>query len=130
MPENEAAVPKLKLSEAMRLGAMLKPQGFGIFRNQGITACALDAVALALGNIGWGQMRVMFPWADGDSAKCPQCGLTSNTVMELTIHLNDTHRWTRERIADWIEAEFEGEKDRPEAEPVAADTPASELVGV
>ncbi len=37
---------------------------------------------------------------------CPvngQCGVP--TALEtVLIHLNDYHRWTRERIADWVEA--------------------------
>lgn len=31
------------------------------------------------------------------------CGV-SKSLSELIIHLNDTHRWTREAIADWLES--------------------------
>jgi hypothetical protein len=33
---------------------------------------------------------------------CPACGLGS-PYNHLVMHLNDTHRWTREQIADWLE---------------------------
>ncbi len=100
---------KLSLSEAMRLGAMLKPQGFGIwdtFRPE--VACALNAVRLAIG----GEMFLLdrFPILK-TVTDCPVCGPEANcrTTLNVVIasHLNDDHRWTRERIADWIEAEFE-----------------------
>ncbi len=99
----------MKLSEAMRLGAMLKPQGFGLTRPEG-TACALDAVALAA-TTDISALSKGFPILDMWGIHCPECGPQpfSNLTVGMVIagHLNDDHRWTRERIADWIEAEFE-----------------------
>ncbi len=38
------------------------------------------------------------------SAICPDCG-TAGTVPISTLipHINDSHKWTRERIADWLD---------------------------
>lgn len=36
---------------------------------------------------------------------CPaveECGKHSGQLDEIVVHLNDTHRWTRERIAIWV----------------------------
>ena len=30
------------------------------------------------------------------------CSL-ERSVLDMTIHLNDRHRWTREKIADWVD---------------------------
>jgi len=35
--------------------------------------------------------------------KCPQCKI-ENILERQIIHLNDTHKWTREAIADWLES--------------------------
>ena len=35
-------------------------------------------------------------------AKCPQCG-TERYLWSLIQHINDTHQWKREDIADWLE---------------------------
>jgi hypothetical protein len=97
----------MKLSEAIRLGAMLNPQAFGNFTD-GVGTCAIGAAHLAVGL----PMRedVDFP-REWDvvlefEGGCPECGLTVfDTTDDLNIpaHLNDTHRWTRERIADWAD---------------------------
>ena len=56
--------------------------------------------------------------ADGDKLKdmipglsspvpsgCPACLATQGfSVIQLIIHLNDHHKWTRERIADWLDS--------------------------
>lgn len=107
----------MKLSEAIRLGAMLKPQGFGALRLNGTTACANDAAALAIGARSWGDLaydgrwEAAFPLAMIPCTKenicCPDCrelrtGGLDRVVGGVIAHLNDTHRWTRERIADWV----------------------------
>jgi len=33
---------------------------------------------------------------------CPECGV-SDLAAYVGVHLNDSHRWSRERIAQWIE---------------------------
>jgi hypothetical protein len=93
----------LRLSEAIRLGAMLRPQTFRtLLTDDG--ACALGAALLAVGARQDEAVRSAvdrWPWACIVSADCPQCG-RSHTVFRVITHLNDRHRWTRERIARWI----------------------------
>lgn len=38
--------------------------------------------------------------------QCPDknCPKSPEPIMSLVQHLNDTHRWTREQIADWLES--------------------------
>lgn len=103
---------KLSYSEAIRLGSMLKPQGFGLMRDRTVTACANDAAGLAV-NAGTvdGEALVAdhFKIATLKSPVCPECAREtcwgySTSVAGTVAHLNDSHRWTRERIADWVES--------------------------
>ena len=92
----------MKLSEAIRLGSMLKPQGFGPTHNDGTHSCALTAALDAIGKSGYyadicyhfttPAMRVTQPVSGEDM-------LALSAIREL----NDRHRWTREQIADWID---------------------------
>lgn len=98
----------LKLSDAIRLGAMLGPQVFGkSFSGTGDGgSCALGAADLAIGRT---RLLDAFPWAFKpvkqtvpldlipDDYPCPEDNLTF-----LIAYLNDHKRWTRERIADWV----------------------------
>jgi hypothetical protein len=126
------------LSEAMRIGAMLRPQAYGDFRKKIRTGflglfgkseyatCALGA-AVEAGNIpsilrqvddnsaapfrggksraGTTVEEVQFPqeWLDTIRvvAACPVCGKPQRLAQQIP-HLNDKHRWTRERIADFV----------------------------
>lgn len=115
----------LAFSEAMRLGAMLKPQMFGaMFRRQTDIAApgdvlglrrlpdascavggALDAVGLqrAFREMDAGEFKALVDlWPVlFKPAMCPACGI-SGAVVNIAMHLNDHHRWTRERTADWV----------------------------
>ncbi len=96
----------MRLSEAIRLGATMKPQGFGQAFTPDGGSCALGAALDAIGvpqgypfNI-WPEMikEILF-WQD-----CPECGRAGAEIrLSMPAHLNDTHRWTRERIADFVE---------------------------
>lgn len=104
----------MELSEAIRLGAMLKPQGSGGI-NDGRTACALRAAADAVGicdvsgidfrpTLDYAAIADRWPWVKGLDLKCPECGSHHyQNALDTIWILNDTHKWTRERIADWIE---------------------------
>ena len=118
----------MKLSEQIRLGAMLKPQAFGMLRRPvdwppvlgdvlGLRAtegtCAYGA-AMDAGYVGAA--------IDYVAAACPVRGHDYCThvvrpyVMSVVMHLNDHHRWTREAIADWvetIEAQHEAASEPP-----------------
>ena len=115
----------MKLSEAIRLGAMMKPQAFGDYFRGGIrkrwqrilnflglysaqeSSCAWGA-ALE-GGFGYldSEDDVVYPdeynWLSESIIRCPACHIGQSTFY-LIVHLNDDHRWTRERIADWVES--------------------------
>lgn len=94
----------MKLSEAIRLGAMLKPQGFGLGAGgaKAQATCALGAAYEAAHVIGsWPALVLAFPQLTHiEKLACPVCGDTQDG---LIAHINDDHLWTREAIADWIE---------------------------
>jgi hypothetical protein len=93
----------MRLSEAIRLGAMMRPQAFRtLLTDDG--ACALGAALLAVGSRPEEAVRSAldrWPWASTVSADCPRCG-RSRTVFRVITHLNDRHRWTREQVAKWV----------------------------
>lgn len=91
---------------------MLRPQAFGT-DSDGIGSCAFGAAREAIG--------ISFIKDDDDcenddrqkiwdiwpimamTLKCPECGVSMFAATVVSHHLNDNHRWTRERIADWVE---------------------------
>lgn len=117
----------LKLSEAIRLGAMLKPQGYQLYQRNG-ASCALGAAMDALGIQAEEQMSSAFTefatlrLCTHEVAEFPpgcsdECRWSHPFRMgDLIVHLNDDHRWTREQIADWVETieQREAEKAQPE----------------
>lgn len=121
----------MKLSEAIRLGSMMKPQGFWEYAYQAefgapATTCALGAAFDAIGELDY----VMESDEEWDYAKfpvlavqvscCPQCGThCAETVDSVVPHLNDSHEWTRERIADWVES-IEQQQAQSEADALHA----------
>ncbi len=109
-----------KLSELIREGAKKRPQGFNSFftkpyRAKKVHSCALGAALEAASGGLFGYERFNGDWKIlqkktgvdfGITAFCPvkNCGL--KVYLERTItHLNDSHKWTREAIADWLEKE-------------------------
>lgn len=102
----------MRLSDAIWLGAMLRPQGFKAFWRDG-KSCAMGAAMDAIGRIGRGtEATRTWPWLDAAKVQCPKCGAIYNRrwvdgqrlggYVYVIAHLNDHHRWTRERIADWV----------------------------
>lgn len=101
----------MKLSEAIRLGAMLKPQAYGyILTPGGDMTCAWGSAYEAIGmRIRAGQY--------GRSSKAPAEwrkfasivmvgpeGGKPRSIGSIIERLNDSGKWTRERIADWVES--------------------------
>src|SRR5678816_2083525 len=98
---NQRAGVNMRLSEAMRLGAMLKPQGFDGYNHDGAT-CAMGAAFDALGVLESNfTEEEHFPLTKVRCERCPECGNAPMcyTVASAIFHLNDDHEWTRERIA-------------------------------
>ncbi len=93
----------MKLSDAIQLGAMITSQAFrALFKDDG--ACALGAALLAVGvspKEARCSVRKLWPWALAVNADCPSCGLP-RLVCQIIVHLNDDHRWTREKIGAWV----------------------------
>jgi hypothetical protein len=100
---------RMKLSTAIRKGAKLKPlQHFGDFYNVDRTAsCAFGAACDAVSaDPTICDICDIFPITSFTNVECPECHYPSFgrfEMIELVPHLNDTHRWTRERIADFVE---------------------------
>lgn len=123
----------LKLSEAIREGAKLKPQGSDTFfsvagydRKEGLykhSTCALGAAFDFIeGEVDDSEVAVWsndeiedtlvfaFPLLKGvEDVKCPgrDCALFGgrhdSTLFNVITTLNDAHGWEREEIADWVE---------------------------
>jgi hypothetical protein len=94
----------MKLSEAIRLGSLLRPQGFRyLFDNHGRT-CALGAALDAIRKLPdfLSDRYIPEEWINfiNYHSQCPACPFVGNVI----THLNDFHKWTRESIADWIES--------------------------
>src|SRR5262245_38820101 len=103
----------MKLSEAMRLGTMLRPQTVvNLLTEQG--SCALGAAGEAAGlfrvgdewkEFGYTSLSETWPILYTRSPGCPVCRQShgDRTLGETITSLNDIHEWTREMIADWVE---------------------------
>lgn len=103
----------LKLSEAIRLGARLKPQGRTFLTHDGRT-CAVGAALDVCGRLdadapeskNWHVAEMLWPWAAvviPERIVHPVTGQAYGaTALRLITSLNDLHDWTREQIADWV----------------------------
>ncbi len=113
---------KLPLSEAIRLGSMLRQQAFGEYTrvpvvklmgqdieiSEGLSTCAISAALEAVGaplDEDWQFDRTIFHEL-ALAASCPECGACEDgwCLDDVIPHLNDDHRWTREAIAGWVES--------------------------
>jgi hypothetical protein len=103
----------MRLSEAIRLGAMLSPQTRGAFfkrRGEDVASCALGAAAQAVGtkpgewlwpSDQWPILNMMVPPAELPDEL--RSWAHPRYLALVIITLNDTIGWTRTRIADWVE---------------------------
>lgn len=106
----------MKLSEAIRAGCLMKPvQGFGSksIETTQDKVCVLGAAGCGAGmnNDNWGtaftKLRDEFPILNERVAEPPESirlySPKDNRLQTCMWILNDAFRWTRERIADWVE---------------------------
>jgi hypothetical protein len=106
----------MKLSEAISLGAMLSPQAIGDFIDAHGGHCAWAAALDAAGHASTTIYKYdEWKWARR-TINCPGCKLAA-PVAYVIVHLNDAHRWSRSRTAEWVstvepteETSFEGEE--------------------
>lgn len=96
----EQQVGKLKLSEAIRIGAKMKPkQGACYWSRDEDSCCALGAAAFGAGWTGYGEIGMVAFIASHFQIPCD---------IENEIHWRNVMRgdgWTREKIADWLESQ-------------------------
>lgn len=93
----------MRLSEAIMLGSTLRPQTFTTWRDT-VGTCAVGAALDAIGKEHGLSSDVIaaWPWVFDSGYPCPaKCGMKSRAG-SIMIHLNDDHRWTRERIAEYV----------------------------
>jgi hypothetical protein len=77
--------------------------------SNGKGTCAWGAAYLALGILGKAitrdlraDPRVIWPWTKTKVVNCPICWERVHVIAGISDHLNDSHFWTRERIAEWV----------------------------
>lgn len=112
----------MRLSEAIRLGATIRPQAMGFY----FVADASCAIGAACEAVGIGEF-IDTPslvnafgkyWFEvGQRLPCPECGKVfdkDKSRARTITHLNDDHMWTRERIADFVELH-----ELPQSEPIS-----------
>lgn len=102
----------MRLSDAIRAGAKMKPHGVGSSTvvSTGEKVCALGAAACGAGIdtissfAAYNILKNRFPIlreevrCESNPSKC-----RTGDVCEVIYHLNDGDGWSRERIADWVE---------------------------
>ena len=100
----------MTLSEAIRLGAMLRPQAYRRTLDR-YGSCALGAAAEAAGarvpmshETCLSFLRKRFH--DLETAVMPPCscvfGQQTHFIARVVVHMNDKHQWNRELIAEWL----------------------------
>jgi hypothetical protein len=103
----------MKLSTAIREGAKLRPQAFGVFFDfkspdyiEPCASCAMGAAFEATTNYICSDLRLSHLEAFYPELKIEKVWDKSigNLWGHITL-LNDERRWTREQIADWLEQE-------------------------
>lgn len=93
-----------KLSDAIRIGASGTKQCFGKYSTAPGETCAIGAAKLAVlgdphGSDGEFSERIPL-----DSVVFHPFTRKWRNVGAVVVSLNDDHEWSREKIADWLEA--------------------------
>jgi hypothetical protein len=136
----------MKLSEAIRMNGMMKPQGSGSLSMYSADApCALGGALQSIGkqhvatkvidpfdscspefDRNYWEVAEAWPWSVRhihDHCPVSVCSCNYSDAASLIYHLNDTHRWTRQQIADWVSVE-------PQEEAVAVEESVETVAGV
>lgn len=99
------------LSGGIREGSLLRPQ-CQILLFKGGRSCAFGAAIEAIYATCEGPpetvraLKRLYPYINS-SVVCPVCDERQTFWTVIGEHLNDSHDWTREQIADWLYAEEE-----------------------
>ena len=105
----------MKLSEAILLGSIETEQAFGRLHDWRGGTCAYGAALTAAGclcidkTMAFGTfvpkvmaLPIVWKWAFIKRYECPDCHKSDGVALSVITHLNDTHFWTRPRIAEWV----------------------------
>jgi hypothetical protein len=85
----------MKYSEAILIGSQFRPQGFGGY---GPGYCANQGAMKAMNLNHYSGLPGALVELD-----CPACEQRQRDILASVVtHLNDDHRWSREKIAEWV----------------------------
>ena len=110
-------------SGAIRAGASLRPQAFGKLFSDG-RSCSIGSGIEAMGLATYAEFAdcpglgasdetyitlvETFPYLRKPISKCPTGHTLDDDIAHdyygMIVHLNDDHTWSREQIADWLQA--------------------------
>lgn len=105
----------MRLSEAIRLGGMSRPQCTGVMARLSLdgqieSICALGAAGFAAGldlkaveDSDWELLYDQFPLLRMEHPDTPDRIDFACNLGHLIYQMNDSLLWSRERIADWVE---------------------------
>jgi len=97
----------IPLSELIRIGSKVTKQCIGLSDNNCKSTCAVGAALVAkrgqiFNNLSTSdcvrELGISRLWVKSPTGKY------EDYLSVIIINLNDTHHWTRERIADWLES--------------------------
>jgi hypothetical protein len=111
-----------ELAEAIRSGARRRSeQAFGEYYQGRHASCALGAAYEGIyrlpeevGQLHPKRLERLFDCLEGTIRGCPEGCRKRLILAAMIIHLNDDHRWDRERIAAWVAGPAEGDP-KPES---------------
>lgn len=124
----------LTLAEAIRLAGLMHPQIYRLdiqyddnTRLNVIGSCALAGAALAAGYANIDEPKFMERYGLDKYRQlfCPACQVVSYDLGATIVHLNDSHRWTREQIATWVESIDRVDTPAPHPQSTVVATPAT-----
>lgn len=103
-----ARLMALKLSEAIRAGAKLRPMATGVYFDyvdEGTTlSCALGAAYEAVMGKAWGTAKEIGQAIRGEYPCLKEHWDGGNLLYGIIADMNDSGKFTREEIADWLES--------------------------
>lgn len=91
-------------SEAIRLGCLIAPRQLMddvYVSDDGRSSCVYGALVLGQGVSVADANDEADTRVVGRGLPCPACD-HGDEHADVLLHLNDDHRWSRERIADWL----------------------------
>ena len=123
----------MRLSEAIMMNGMTKPQGFGNESAYSVDApCAIGGALQIVGKQPTQceghclkALRDVWPWTADTPSFCPVC-CEETEARNIIWHLNDQHHWTRAQIAEWVATIEPKETETPDVR----EPQASELCGM